>query len=300
MKRTRWLWRFCLLLLAGCAAPGGGAGSVPTVETGVDPAAWVRVPAGEFLQGQHEQETAVPATYEIMVTDVTNTQYAEYLNAALADGTLSIGESAVLGHYPGDPFHGHRHEVEIPAGEWLYLPLENPAARLVWNGSVFSVLPGFENHPATLVSWFGAWGYCGYYGWRLPTDVEWEKAARGTDNRAFPWGDELVPQNANYLSSNDIFERLFEGAGGTTPVGFYNGRRYEGFETVDSASPYGLYDMAGNVWQWTGDVREGAHYRSLRGGSHNNYGYNLRVWTENNAGPGYYSPSVGFRCARNE
>jgi formylglycine-generating enzyme required for sulfatase activity len=84
----------------------------------------------------------------------------------------------------------------------------------------------------------------------------------------------------------------------TSPVGFYNGRSYDGSVTLDSASPYGLYDMAGNVWQWTGDVYEGQHYRYLRGGSKDTYEMDLRVWVRNNATPTYYSPGVGFRCVR--
>jgi formylglycine-generating enzyme required for sulfatase activity len=58
--------------------------------------------------------------------------------------------------------------------------------------------------------------------------------------------------------------------------------------------------MAGNVWQWTGDIRAGVHYRNLRGGSHTNYAYNLRIWTHNNADPIYSSPSVGFRCVKDK
>jgi formylglycine-generating enzyme required for sulfatase activity len=81
-------------------------------------------------------------------------------------------------------------------------------------------------------------------------------------------------------------------------VGFYNGGRYGEYQTRDARSPYGLYDMAGNVWQWTADLTEGAHYRILRGGSKDNYGYNLRVWTRNSAEPEYMSPAAGFRCVR--
>lgn len=97
----------------------------------------------------------------------------------------------------------------------------------------------------------------------------------------------------NYYSSHDIFEKMLGKQGDTMPVGFYNGMTYNGFLTIDSPSPYGLYDMAGNVWQWIGDVYEGAHYCTLRGGSKADYAYNMRVRTRNNASPGYHSPNVG-------
>lgn len=84
----------------------------------------------------------------------------------------------------------------------------------------------------------------------------------------------------------------------TTPVGFYNGKSYDGYQTIDSASPYGLYDMSGNVWQWTGNVYNGMHYRFLRGGSKDTYDMDLRIWVRNDATPTYYSPDVGFRCVR--
>ena len=154
-----------------------------------------------------------------------------------------------------------------------------------------------ENHPVTMVTWFGARAYCEYYGWRLPLEDEWEKAARGVDGRPYPWGDEIHRQNANYYSSRDPYEAQSK-LGTTTPVGFYNGKTYQGYQTIDSANPYGLYDMAGNVWQWTGDDHPDQHYRYLRGGSFQTYEYNLRAWTRNSAGPDYYSPGVGFRCAR--
>ena len=86
--------------------------------------------------------------------------------------------------------------------------------------------------------------------------------------------------------------------GDTTPVGFYNGKSYEGYATLNSPSPFGVYDMAGNVWQWTADVNEGIHYRYLRGGSKGTYEYNLRTFSRNNATPTYASPEVGFRCVR--
>jgi len=179
----------------------------------------------------------------------------------------------------------------------LYLPLQAPEARIRLDGQSFKAQAGYGNHPVVMVTWFGARAYCDFYGWRLPSEIEWEKAARGGDGRPFPWGEDIVPVNANYYASRDPFEAVLGKQGDTTPVGFYNGGAYDGFATLDSPSLYGLYDMAGNVWQWTGDIYEGIYCRYLRGGSHANYGYNLRLWTRNSAAPDYASPGVGFRCA---
>jgi formylglycine-generating enzyme required for sulfatase activity len=287
------------LILVGCA-PGTTSTPSSTIETGIDPESWTAVPASEFFMGLHDHETQVDYDYEIMVTHVTNQQYARFLNQAGQDGSIGFQGAIPVGYYPGDEFHGHEHEEEIPEGMYQLAALDDPGVRIELDGHTYVPMPGYENHPVTLVTWFGARAYCQYYGGRLPTEVEWEKAARGADARPFPWGHEIQKNNANFYSSHDIFEKTFGGAGGTTPVGFYNGQSYDGYKTLDSPSPYGLYDMAGNVWQWTGDVYPGQHYRYMRGGSRENYGYNLRVWTRNSAGPTYFSPNVGFRCLRDE
>jgi formylglycine-generating enzyme required for sulfatase activity len=272
---------------------------MPAFETGVDPNAWASIPGGEFAFGQHE-DTGSTDAYQIMVTDVTASQYAEFLNAARADGTVKLDGDQVLGYYPGDPFHNVKHEEEIKAGDWLFVPLNDPSQRVKFNGTKFTVQPGYENHPMTMVSWFGAWGYCKYYDWHLPTEMEWEKAGRGTDNRPFPWGEEIRRENANFYASRDPFEDMSSVGSRTSPVGFFNGQKYGDYQTLDSASPYGLYDMAGNVWQWTGNVYEGMHYRFMRGGSKDTYDMDLRLWVRNNATPTYYSPGVGFRCVRDQ
>ena len=284
------------ILLTACA-PVDLDAPMPAFDTGVDPNAWTQVPAGEFEFGQHEEIKSTEA-YEIMVTDVTAAQYADFLNAALADGSVKVDGETIVGYYPGDVFRGVKHEEEIKAGDWLFLPLNDPSQRIQFDGTRFTVQAGYENHPMTSVTWFGAWGYCKYNGGRLPTEVEWEKAARGTDGRPFPWGDDIQRENANFYSSRDPFEDMRTFGSRTSPVGFYNGGTYDGYATLDSASPYGLYDMAGNVWQWTGDVYEGMHYRFMRGGSKDTYDMDLRVWVRNNATPTYFSPGVGFRCAR--
>lgn len=294
------LFLMCLIALGMAACSSAEAGEPPVVETGVNPDAWALVPAGEFLMGQFEHPTQVDYDYEIMVTDVTNAQYAEFLNAALADGTIRFNEerTEILGYYPGDTFHGYRHEERIEAGEWPLYPVDEEGMRLDFDGETFAPRAGYANHPATFVTWFGARAYCEYYGGRLPSGVEWEKAARGTDARAYPWGNEIARNNANYYSSRDPFEEGVGKQGDTTPVGYYNGQTYDGYETIDSPSPYGLYDMAGNVWQWTGDDYDKQHYRYMRGGSKGEYAYYLRVWPTINASPEFASPSVGFRCAR--
>jgi len=312
-----WLWLAWLaLLLSACgAAPNAGAITPPYIDTGIDPEAWAVIPAGVFPFGQHDHPTVVDYDYEMMVTTVTNEQYARFVNEALSDGTVRVDEveveageqvwveTGVVGSYPGDPFDAYEHEEEIRPGEKLYLPLNGPGVRLVFDRGQFSAISAYRNHPATMITWFGANAYCTYYGWRLPSEVEWEKAARGeelVDGRGlpFPWGLDIEADNANFYSSFDLFEKIFGKLGNTTPVGFFNGKTYDGYVTRNSASPYGLYDMAGNVWQWMGDDYPGQHYRPMRGGSFYSYEVDLRVWKSNSAGPQYYSPAVGFRCAR--
>lgn len=268
------------------------------VDTGVDCNAWVTVPAGEFLKGQHRHVVNIEKPYQIMVTDVTNAQYVKFLNEALAKGAIKVAADTVCGFYPGDPFDGWKHEFKIEAGDKLYLNLKEPGLPIKFDGKKFYVVKGYENHPVTYVTWFGANAYAKFYGWSLPTENQWEKAARGTDGRSFPWGEEISKNITNYIGSRSVLEEVFKRPVVTTPVGFFNGKTYNGFKTEDNRSPYGLYDMAGNVWQWCGDDYPDMHYRWMRGGSDDNYEINLFTWRRNSAEPRFYSMYVGFRCVR--
>lgn len=309
---------FLLLLLTACSTtPDIGAQTLPQIiETGVDSNAWAVIPAGEFPSGQHDHITDMNSDYQIMITDVTNKQYAQFLNSAVADLSISIGDVevqeneniftvyGVYGPYPGDPFDAYKHEEIIEGGDKLLYMFDDPAARITLDGGEFTSISEYANHPVTMVTWFGANAYCQYFGWRLPTELEWEKGARGTEldknghGLAFPWGYEIERNQANFYSSFDLFEKIYGKLGNTTPVGLYNGGTYDDYATEDHVSPYGLYDMAGNVWQWTGDDYHKQHYRYMRGGSFYSYEVDLRVWKRDSAGPTYFAPDVGFRCAQ--
>jgi len=292
---------FILIAFFIVACSSAQAPAAPSqFDTRVDPETWAIVPAGEFLFGEHDARVKIDYAYEVMVTGVTNAQYARYLNKAITDGKVRITNNQVVGAYPGDKFTGRRHEQKMEAGDKLHMPIGDKDSRLVYDGTQqrFSVKAGYENHPVVAITWLGAKAYCDYFGWRLPTEVEWEKAARSTDGRAYPWGSAIAKNQANAYNSLDPFEKGIGAPGDTTPVGFYNGKMYDGYRTLDAPSPYGLYDMAGNVWQWTGDVYEGMHYRFMRSGSKGNYEYNLRVWSRNSAEPDDYGPSAGVSmCA---
>ena len=152
--------------------------------------------------------------------------------------------------------------------------------------------PKYENHPVVYVDWEMARTYCDWRDAQLPTEAQWEKAARGMDARTYPWGEGIACSQANYLSCIED----------TQPFDSYAG----------SLSPYGAYNMAGNAWEWVADWyspaydasetdnpvgAESGERRVLRGGGWNQHEYLLRTSARLGVVPTDVFLSFGFRCA---
>lgn len=220
----------------------------------------VQVPAGPFIMGSDEadaedapaQEMDLPA-FEIDRFEVTNADFNAFVQAA---GYVTFAEKQGLASW--------RNEWEM----------------------------GEDNHPVVVVTWEDARAYCEWLGKRLPSEAEWEKAARGQDGRRFPWGNEWDPGKAN------VKER---GLRGTAAVGSFG----------EGASPYGIEDMTGNVWEWTADWYQaypgntaddpyyGERFRVTRGGGWFDEEPQSTTFNRNAADPRKTAnDDLGFRCAR--
>lgn len=127
----------------------------------------------------------------------------------------------------------------VEAGDCTYIETYSPESTVYLDDITY------QNYPVFAVDWNSAWTYCNWRGMRLPTEAEWEKAARGTDGRIYPWGNNINNARANYdLNVGDI-----------VPVGSYEG----------GVSIYGIYDMAGNVWEWVNSQYKDYPYDSNDG-----------------------------------
>jgi formylglycine-generating enzyme required for sulfatase activity len=213
----------CLMTMVSCAI--GTAEAAP-----IDPMviAWVSVTDPGFSGRISKYET-------------TNAQYCQFLNAALASGDIAIfttdhglvkSVNGASGSNNGEDFVGQPYYLLIGEGDaGGGDPIVGGAARINYTGSLFTIDSGFENHPVTYVSWYGANAFCNYYGYRLPAESEWQAVADYSGSYMYGCGAAINNNTANYFGSTHPY--------GTTVVGAFG------------TYGYGMCDMAGNVWEWT-------------------------------------------------
>lgn len=232
------------------------------------PPPMVQVPAGDFMMGsrgdalanadEQPQHQVYLDAFQIDKYEVTNALYQQCVDAGRC-------------HVPSNLFSSPR--------------------------GPFYAAPAFDNYPVTFVPWYDADAYCKWADKRLPTEAEWEMAARGTDGRIYPWGNEADATKLNALPPDS--RRSSAMAVGSYPSG---------------ASPYGAMDMAGNAWEWVADWYDANYYaqsparnpqgpasgsfKVLRGGSWDNGIADARTARRDRADPALYYGHLGFRCAK--
>lgn len=251
------------------------------------PAAWadsapaghdlIAIPAGLLHQGDaagdaNEILRDVPvAAFRIMRKEVTNEAFARFVAVS---GHVTDAEQRGFGYVWDGQWR------QVPGADWRH-----PAGPQ-------STVEGVAQHPVVQVSAHDAAAYCAFHGLRLPSEPEWEYAARGSDRRTYPWGDALPEadgqRRANFGTVPCCAPDDSDGWVTTAPVGTY----------PNGASPFGLLDMAGNVWEWTADAFPGRpDHVALRGGGWGNNPYCLRVSYRHGNPPDIGLDMVGFRCA---
>jgi formylglycine-generating enzyme required for sulfatase activity len=207
----------------------------------------------EGQENEHPRRRAATGAYEVGETPVTNDDFVAFIRA-----NLYLDRS-----------------VWSEAG-WEWRELNGILAPRFWNDGAWRDYLAPEQ-PVVGVSWYEADAFARSLGSRLPTEMEWERAARGDDGRRFPWGDDWVPGYAAHRG----------GARHTLPVK----------AILENRSPHGLYDCAGNVWEWCADAVTPA-LRSARGGSWNAHPPQLRCAARNAWPADARFSNLGFRVAR--
>ena len=301
------LWTSVLLCCCGLSGPAGlfvwpveaqQKEKEPT-KNSADGAEMILIPAGRFLMGTTVEgvdaqflETGLPEKWK-KYTDDERPRHSRMLQ----------------------PFYIYKHEVKN-AQYKRFLDATNHKPPPHWQGSVFP--EGKRDHPVVEVSWDDAQAYCGWAGTRLPTEAEWEYAARGgatadrKSSRAFPWGDRWdrnLCNNASYhagkeLLSAEVWNKWYEGDQKsryplTSPVGSF----------PNAVSPFGLHDMAGNAWEWCAEIQapypdqkagdaEDKTMRARRGGSWANVAMHIRSADRQPAKQDDLNIYTGFRCAK--
>ena len=221
-----------------------------TVTATYDTLAMVWVSINDPGVSGHEAFNGEMSKYEI-----ANASYCQFLNAALASGDIYVSGTTVYGangSNAGADFVNQVYYNLAGAGDTYDGATNGGAARINYTGSSFIVDSGFENHPVTYASWYGSTAFANYYGWRLPTEWEWQAVADFDGTYTYGCGTTINNSIANCIGSTH--------PDGTTVVGAFG------------TYGYGMCDMAGNLWEWTDSINSGST-RVVRGGSWSDDGY---------------------------
>ena len=298
------------LFTSACQLGGGGglptAISLPTLAPTNTPLPVLATAEGSGSAPETGSTRSIPADGMLQVFVPAGTFYMGGLDPKAASNEKPVHQVTMDAFWIDKvEVTNAMYELCVAAGG-CRLPMEfKSASRTIYYSNA-----DFAEYPVIYVTWYQADTYCKWAGRRLPTEAEWERAARGDDSRVYPWGD-LVP-DASHANFNSIF-------GDTTRVG----------DIPMSASPYGALDMAGNVAEWTNDFYDADYYgsgvtfnppgpsarvafyeRVVRGGTYQDSDTDIRVSKRSSvvgSNPqglvdspewlGTFSPKIGFRCA---
>ncbi|MBI3811986.1 MAG: SUMF1/EgtB/PvdO family nonheme iron enzyme [Nitrospirae bacterium] len=291
MKRDYLMIRYLSVLgLAGLVLAQGCAFSRLTPQASRFTTEMVHVPAGWFVMGSTDRDGRIG--FEIGVDELP--QRKVYVRSFYMD-RYEVTEAQYLEFLKATGSKKH-------PGYWKEAGREDRFP------------DGYDSYPVSDIDWFDAVSYCRWAGKRLPSEAEWEKAARGTDGRLWPWGNRFEPGRANTLESSAAWtapegQERYNVKGWKSPVGSH----------PEDVSPYGVYDMAGNVREWTDTayqsypgnttriVKDSGSFKIIRGGSYLTEAVLSRTATRlavlptvgPRAADGWHSDyTYGFRCVR--
>lgn len=272
------------------AALATACSPVPRQDVGV--AETVAVPAGQFIRGSDRAEREMAYRLDEAAYGHSATRRQRWYESEFPRGKRRTGRFSIMRRLVTNEQYlafvratGHR-APDVKPSVWKGYGLIHPWSRTrrhAWKNG--TPPPGRSDHPVVLVSYDDARAYAEWlsretpYWWRLPTESEWEKAARGADGRRFPWGDAFEPKR---LNSHDA------GPFDTTPVGRFPA----------GASPYGMLDAAGQVFEWTATAA-GADRYIVKGGSWDDKGCGICRPAARHARPANLKHIlIGFRLVR--